>query len=120
MDIMQHNNDKTLIENEANIFSLEKQIEALRNQVAKLENQAQTEQKTNGRAFDKEMNELKLQFEGLKKDYFFSLVVGLKLKLFSEGQICNLNAGNLFDDAQSVHYHRWNEWVLQQHQKSLG
>ena len=48
----------------------------------------------------------------MKKEYFYSLAVGVKLELSKEGTPCNLDIGDMFQEAcYTVNVKQWHTWI---------
>jgi len=55
----------------------------------------------------------------VKRSYFFSLGVGMKLNLSIQGKPCNINVAQLFEEANStVPFRLWNAWLTSKIQQS--
>jgi hypothetical protein len=51
------------------------------------------------------------EIEDMKREFFFTLTVGIKLNRTLQGQPCNLDAHALWDRAKLIHYRKWNDWL---------
>lgn len=56
----------------------------------------------------------------VKQEYFYSLAIGLKLEMSSRGVPCNLNVGELFQEAlYNIPVQQWNSWLAQKFRDSV-
>lgn len=57
----------------------------------------------------------------LKKEYFYSLAIGVKLGLSSRGKVSNLDISDLFDEAcHAVPVQDWHTWITQRFLSSVN
>ena len=54
--------------------------------------------------------------EDVKRELFYSLALFIKMTLAEDGTFCNLNVGELFDEAKDMDYRTWRTWIRQQYE----
>jgi hypothetical protein len=52
--------------------------------------------------------------ESLKKEYFFTLALGVKLNRAMQSKPTNVDVAQLWKSAQSLSWQQWNTWILEQ------
>lgn len=52
------------------------------------------------------------ELEAVRRELFYALALGIKLSMASTGGHSNLDVAQLYDEAKSMHYSSWNEWIL--------
>ena len=123
MRVQEHYQVKVAGKNET-IDKLKNQLDRMRNDYQTLRREAlvkvcdfeihftTTKQKQSG-VDDNTVKELD-SIAYVKQEYFYSLALGLKLELSSRGSPCNLDIGELFQEAlYHVPVQQWNSWLAQ-------
>merc|ERR1711991_159169 len=55
----------------------------------------------------------------LKREYFFSLALGIKLSLALKGKSANIDVSSLYELAKDMKMSEWNTWILEQSELQL-
>ncbi len=55
-----------------------------------------------------------VDMERLKKDYFYSLALSIKLTRAMQGKSTNIRVDSLFERANQIRFTQWSDWILQQ------
>ncbi|KAL6062057.1 hypothetical protein QOT17_009401 [Balamuthia mandrillaris] len=99
------------------LAKVQKELDEVRKQYQQLRQHAllgTSPQPSSSASSSSVLEEKEEMIEELKRKYFFTLVLGIKLNLSYLGsspkEVC---ASSLYEEAQSMHYDKWNAWVYQ-------
>jgi len=58
------------------------------------------------------------ELRAVKRELFFALAVGIKLSFAQVGIAINCNVHQLYEEAQGLHYKKWNAWIREEYDKA--